>query len=227
MKWIAALIIVLECAAAGVAAAEEKTIITGDQMEIIRNGEKVVFSGNSKVSQGKNVLKARRIVQEKKRDRVEAEGNVTFYTVTQDSEPLNGRAEKAFFNTATGEGELWEGRPSVMYQARASTGPVHLNADRIRISRARQEIQAEGGVEIITSSATALAPRAVFLQNDKKAVLSGQAAQPEIRYKDPEQRGNYFADTITLFMNDRHVIMDGNVNGKIYFVSKSSAVPAR
>ena len=50
---------------AAVAQKEPKTIITGDQMEIGSKGQMVIFTGNAKVSRGKNVLVADRIVQDK------------------------------------------------------------------------------------------------------------------------------------------------------------------
>lgn len=218
---------ILACCAASAAAGprEPDTVITGDQMEIIKGGETVVFSGDARVTRGSDRLSADRLVQNKKGNYIEAFGSVDFKTVTQDNEPVSGRAERGQYHPDQGWGELTEGRPTVVYQSVQSTGPVRLTADRIRFDRKADRINAAGQVEIVTSSATALAPSAVFLQKDRKVVMTGGVPQARIIYTETDRTGDYQADRITVYLDRRRVLMEGRVAGVVSMPDTGAEAP--
>jgi lipopolysaccharide export system protein LptA len=190
-----------------------KTVITGDQMEIIKSGQTVIFTGNSKVVRGDSVLTADKITQDKVNNRVDAEGKVNFKTITRDKEPVSGKAGKITYRPEDGLGEFSSGRPEIWYYVKDTTSPVHLLADTITFDQKKEEIYANGTVEILTSSACAYAPSAVFMQKDKKVLLTGQKQQPRLVYLGEGNPGNYQADKITMFVNQKKVLLEGNVHG--------------
>jgi len=204
------------CSAASVR--QPKAVITGDEMEIIKNGQAVIFSGNAMVKRGDSALKAEKIVHDKTSNTVEATGNVVFDTVTEKNEPLHATGGKARYAVTLGEGELSLDRPHVTWHVRQSTTPVQIFADVIRFDKQQEEITGEGSVEIISSSACAYAPRVMFMQRSNKAFLTG-TPQPKIVYRSGN-RGEYSADSITILMKDHSAELKGNVHGILYDFKK-------
>ena len=170
-------------------AKETKTVITGNEMEIINGGDKVVYSGNSKVVRGFNVLKADKIIQNKKDNIVEAEGNVDFSTLTDDKEKILGSSSEAEFNMKTGKGKLWSGHPTLKYFMKTSTSPVTLEAKTIDFNQKTKEIFAKGDVIIISSSMTAYSPQALFKGKIKQIILTGTNPQPRVIFIDNDKKG--------------------------------------
>jgi lipopolysaccharide assembly outer membrane protein LptD (OstA) len=203
------------CSPVFLAAVEPRTIITGEEMEILKGGQTVLFSGGARVTRGENVLTADRLRQDKKTNRVEAEGRVNFKSYTQERELVLGRSERALYLPADEKGELWEGRPEIQYYAKTSTAPLQLEADRIRFDQKTEEIQASGTVTIVSSSATAHAPEAVFRQRDKTVVLNGTAPQPRVRYLGEKGVSTYQADRITVYIDRKRTFLEGNVHVRV------------
>ncbi|MCX5782481.1 MAG: hypothetical protein NT145_07245, partial [Elusimicrobia bacterium] len=96
-------------------AQEEKTTVTGNEMKIVDGGDKIIYSGNSKVVRGENVLKADKIVRNAKNNVVEASGNVKFLTFNSEKEKISGKSENAKYNIKSGKGQLWNGNPKITY----------------------------------------------------------------------------------------------------------------
>lgn len=195
-----------------------KAIITGDQMEIIKNGKSVVFTGNAVVRQGESSLKAEKIIHNKDSQVAEAYGNIRFTGISNDKEPIEATGEKARYFINSQKGEIWEGRPHVLYHTRESTSPVHIYADRMQFDQQVNEITALGSVEVISSSACAYAPQAFFSQKEKKVVLKGDTQSRIIYYH--EHKGDYTADVITYYVSTRNALLQGNVHGRVYDIKK-------
>lgn len=200
-------------------AKEPKTIITGDQMELIKGGKLVIFQGNARVTRGDSILQADRLVEDKASKMIEASGNIDFKTLSKDRELMEASGEKMRYFTEKEQGELWEGRPHIIYHVKTSTSPVHLRADKIAFDRAKEEIRASGQVEVLTSSASAYAPNALFRQKERKITLDGRP-QPRIVSNDTEHKGDYTADRIFINVDTRNVLLDGNVTAKLYDLTK-------
>jgi len=194
----------------------EKTIITGNEIQIINGGEKVIYSGNSKAVKGDNVLKADKIIQDRSTKMLDAQGSVDFSMYTQDKEQVVGKSENAEFNNKTGKGRLWNGRPKMKYFTKTSTGPVELEAENIDFDQKKNEIFAKGNVIVISSSATAYSPQALFKQRDKQIYLTGDKVQPRVIFIDNDKKGDYYADKITVYTDKKKMYFDNNVSGKIF-----------
>jgi len=197
-------------------AKETKTIITGNEMEIINGGDKVVYNGNSKVVRGDNVLKANKIIQNKTNSTIEASGNVDFATLTEDKERVLGNSENGQFNMKSGKGKLWNGRPTLKYFAKTSTGPIVLEAMTIDFNQKSSEIFAQGNVIVISSSMTAYSPQALFKGKNHEIILTGKNPQPRVIFMENDKKGDYYADKITMYTDKKKIFFDGNVSGKIF-----------
>ena len=208
------------CARAG--ANEPKTIITGEEMNMTGGGNTVVFSGGAKVEKGASELTADKIVQDKKNDRVEAFGNVVFKTINQNGEPMRGSSQKAFYDIDGGRGELSGGKPEILYYMKTSTSPVVLDADDIKFDTDKEELYAKDNVVIITSSATAYAPNAVFIQKEKRIVLTGPSPQPLVIYFEGSRQNKYKADNITFLAGGDRIMLKGNVKAAMTVEDKNA-----
>jgi len=213
MKYYGAVLFVLVFAMP-LSAQEQKTIITGDQMQMKKGGKVLVFTGNAKVTRGNNILQADSMIQDKVSNIVEAAGNIRFQTCSSDKEPIYATSGKARYDISGEKGSLWENRPHIIYYVKDSTGPVHLFADELQFNKKNEEIAGSGQVEILTSSASVYAPSALFLQKEKKMTFSGNP-QPKLIILQEKQQGTYTADRITMLIDRKKVIMEGSVHGKM------------
>jgi len=203
-------------------AKEPKTIITGEQMEMTGGGKTVIFTGAARVVKGVDELTADRIVQDKKNNKVEAEGNVVFKSVSKDNEPFRGSSQKAFYDLNGERGELSGGKPEILYYMKTSTSPVIFRADDITFDNVKQELYGKNNVEIITSSITAYAPEAVLEQKEKKVILTGPVPQPFVIYSEGGRKNRYRADKITFFASGNKVQLKGNVRAVMTVEDKNA-----
>jgi len=205
------------CCAPIYASPEPKTVVTGDKMQIIKDGEQVVFSGNALVKRGRDVLAADKLIENKKDKIIDAYGNVDFNSVTADSEPIRCLAGRGHYAMNLGVGRLWENRPMAIWQALTSTSPVTMQADVIDYDQKKGELDGEGAVNIVSSSGTISSPVVHFFQHEKKLVLVNGAFQPEVTYIQPDSTGRYRADSIVMWINDKKAVFTGNVWGRVLF----------
>lgn len=198
------------------AADDLKTSIVGGSMEIIKGGKQVVFTEGAKVTRGANTLTAEKIVQDKKNNYLEAYGNVNFSGFSNNGERMFMKSGKALYNMSLDTAEMSQGRPEITYYMKESTGPLFVQADNIKLNQKKEEILAVGDVLIISSSATARSPQALFLQKSRIVVLSGKK-QSSIIYteKGKKDKSQYKADKITFLLNEKKTLLDGNVTGRI------------
>jgi len=208
-------------------AKDPKTIITGAQMEITGGGKTVVFSGGARVEKGQSVLTADNIIQDKKNNRVDASGNVVFNTVSSSGEPMKGSSQKAYYDLEGERGELFEGSPEIRYYMKTSTTPVILRAGDITFDTKKEELYAKDKVEIVTSSVTAYAPFAVFVQKEKKITLTGPVPQPQVIYYEGGKPNRYFADSVTFLAGGDRITLKGNVKVMMTVEDKKKGKPGK
>lgn len=211
-----AFISVLAFAAAWAADEGLKTHITGGAMDIRKGGDEIVFTNGAVITRGDSVLKADRVVQDKKNGAVEAFGGVNFRMYTSEHELLLGKGERARYNSEMSVGQLSGGRAKLDYFVKKATAPVEMEADTIDFDRVKEEILGQGDVVIITSSGTATAPRALFEQKGKRMVLTGGERQATLVYgqQSSKDKGKYWADKITFMMNEQKILLEGGVKGR-------------
>jgi lipopolysaccharide assembly outer membrane protein LptD (OstA) len=208
---------VLLCLSAAYAS-QPKFVVTGEQMEIIQNGKKLVFRGNAKVKRGENTLTADEIIQVKENNFVTATGDVKFNAVNANKDLLKGSSEKADYYLTTGKGTLYGKGSELEYfassgPAAGAGAPMKLIADKIDFDQEEKSIFAQTNVRIITSSATAVSTTAKFDDLKKILVLEGTAPRPRLNYKTAGEDGIFSSDKITMFVDEKKVVMEGNVSG--------------
>lgn len=197
-----------------------KTKVTGGSMEIQKGGDVVIFRQGAKVKRGKNTLTCKKIIQFKKKDLIKAFGNIKFEAYTPDDEYITGRSQKAEYNNKLSKGKLWEGRPNINYYVKDSTDTVELTADEVFMDSIKDEIFARGSVEIITSSASTYSSRALFKQEDKTLFLDGRP-QPKLIYIEDGKENIFNADEITLYLENKKIIMINDVTAKVITEDKN------
>ncbi|MCX5781964.1 MAG: hypothetical protein NT145_04585, partial [Elusimicrobia bacterium] len=79
-----------------------------------------------------------------------------------------------------------------------------------------EEIYAKGKVSVISSSVTSYSPETVFKQKERIIIMTGKNPQPQVIYKQEENKGDYKADKITFFLDKRKIFFENNVSGKVY-----------
>jgi lipopolysaccharide export system protein LptA len=87
-----------------------------------------------------------------------------------------------------------------------------MYADYIDFNQKQEEMHGSGSVEIITSSASAYAPDAVFLHKENRLTFTG-TPQPKLVFSQDKQKGTYTADKITIYMDTKKTHMEGSVHG--------------
>jgi hypothetical protein len=58
---------------------KEKTVVTGDRMEIKKSGEKTIVKGNAKIVRSSNTVTSDKMTYYKNNSNVDASGNVVFF----------------------------------------------------------------------------------------------------------------------------------------------------
>ena len=194
----------------------DRTVITGDIMEILRSGETTVSKGNSKAVNGRNTIKSDKMTYNKKDSYVSASGNVRLYSRTDDDEPLEARGDFANYSLQLQQGKLWGKKINVKYFLKDSD-KWELNAKEAVIDRNIETLSAYKDVEIITSSGTIYSDNAVF---DKKtfsltAVKENKRPVADVIYDG--KKGLYEADEMIFYnsKNDKKIVMNGGVKGRI------------
>ena len=100
--------------------------------------------------------------------------------------------------------------------------PVVLDADDIKFDTDKEELYAKDNVVIITSSATAYAPNAVFIQKEKRIVLTGPSPQPLVIYFEGSRQNKYKADNITFLAGGDRIMLKGNVKAAMTVEDKNA-----
>lgn len=194
----------------------DKTVITGDVMEVFRSGDVTVSKGNSKAVGGRNVIKSDKMTYDKKKSFVSASGNVRLYSKNDDGEPLEARGDFAEYNLSAQLGRLWGRKTNLKYFPKDSD-KLELNAKEVRIDKNLETLSAYKDVEIITSSGTIYSDNAVF---DKKtsgltAVKENKRPVADVTYDG--RKGLYEADKMIFYnsKDEKKIVMNGSVKAKI------------
>jgi lipopolysaccharide export system protein LptA len=206
----------LFCCAAFAQGLKDKTVITGDVMEVLRSGETTVSKGNSKAVNGRNTIKSDKMVYNKKSSFVSASGNVRLYSKTDDGEPLEAKGDFADYNLSLQRGKLWGKKTNLKYFPKGGD-KMEVNSKELLIDRNLETLSAYKDVEIVTSSGTIYSDNAVFDKKTSslKAVKEKKRPLADVIYDG--RKGRYVADEMIFYnsKDDKKIAMTGNVKGKI------------
>jgi lipopolysaccharide assembly outer membrane protein LptD (OstA) len=200
----------------------KKTIITGDEMEIRRSGDITISRGNSKAVNGRNTIEAHKMTYDKKKEFVDASGNVKLFSKTDEGEPIKAYGEFASYDLKSEKGKLWGKKTFVEYFMKDSKSPLLLNAKEVELDKNLETLSAYKDVEIITTSGTIVSDNAVFDKKSSSIVTVKDEKRPVADVYYDGRKGLYEADKMIFYNSDKNkkIVMNGSVTGKIEMEDK-------
>ena len=197
--------------------ASNKTVVTGNEMEIRKAGDIAISRGNSKAVNNKNTIEADIMTYDKIRELVDASGNVKLFSKTDEGELVKAYGDFAAYNMKEEKGRLWGKKTFVEYFMKDSEKPLMLNAEEIDLDKNLKKLYAHKNVEIITTSGTIVSDNAVFDKKTYSVVMIKDEKRPVADVYYDGRRGLYEADMMTFYNADdkKKIIMTGQVTGKI------------
>lgn len=190
---------------------QENLIITGDSMELVDHGEKVIFKGGVKLERVHSMMMGDEMIYHKKTGIINIKGNVKL-RLRNESDVLLARCLEAVYSEKDDTGRMW-GNLEIVRTSGDEFGQVNMYAEKLAFDGQKEEWLATKNVHIVQYQTESWSDRAQFLHREEKMILSGR--RPLMRRKDEESMGEYTADTITILYRDKRMILDGNVQGWI------------
>ena len=196
---------------------QDKTVITGKEMEIKKSGDVIVSRGDSKAVSGRNIIKSDEMTYDKKKSLVTAAGNVRLFSKTDEGEPVEAYGGFAKYYTDTDKGKLWGKGTKIKYHMKSSEKPLLLKAGEIYIDKNLETLSAYIDVEVITSSGVIYSDNAVFDKKSDRVIMEKDKKRPVADVIYDERKGLYEADTMIFYNADdnKKIVMKGDVTGKI------------
>jgi lipopolysaccharide assembly outer membrane protein LptD (OstA) len=204
------------------AAQGKQTVITGDEMEVLKGGDITVSKGNSKAVNGDNTVTADKMTYDKKKSLVSASGRVKLYSKSSDGSPVEASGDYAKYNLGASAGELFGKKADLKYGVKNSDSPLVLKAGEIRINAKNETLSARGEVEIITSSGTIYSDNAVFDKKSSSLLAVKELKRPAADVIYDGRKGFYEADEMVFYnsADNKKIVMSGSVKGKMHMEDK-------
>jgi len=195
----------------------DKTVVTGDVLEVLKSGEIIISKGGSKAVSGKNTVKADEMTYNRKDSILSAVGNVRIFSKTDENEPVEAYGSYADYNMEAGRGKLWGDKTNVKYFMKTSSAPLILNAREIVLNRNLETIDAYKNVEVITSSGVIYSDNALFEKKNEAVYFNKGEKRPVADVNYDGRKGVYEADKMTFYNSDKNkkIVMSGSVEAKI------------
>ncbi|MCL2485632.1 MAG: hypothetical protein FWF00_06160 [Endomicrobia bacterium] len=199
-----------------------KTVVTGDILEVLQSGEKIISKGRSKAVNDKNTVTADKMTYIRKDSVLTAAGNVKIFSKTDDGEPVEAYGSYAKYNIETGQGKVWGAKTSIKYYLKTSTAPFILKAHEIILNGNKETITAYKNVEVITSSGVIYSDNALFEKKNEAVYFNKDNKRPSADVHYDGRKGFYEADKMTFYNSDdnKKIVMSGSVAAKIEMEDK-------
>lgn len=196
------------------------TQIKGARMEIINKGETVIFSGGVRMTRGTDVLTAKKMTTDKKRENINAIGNVKLTRTLPQGEKWQGFGKKGFYNTVKGTGYLLGGmkKAHVIYTEVLSstmTRKIDIYSQRFDFSRPKEKSVAKGKVygksrDPETNELHEFwSDKAEYFRGEKKITLSGKS-QPKVRQSKGKTEKIITGDVIFYYIDTERFVSEGD-----------------
>ncbi|MDR3111727.1 MAG: hypothetical protein LBU55_00950 [Elusimicrobiota bacterium] len=196
---------------------EKKTILTGDTMEILNNGEIAISKGNSKAINGGTIITADKMAFNEKNSTVKANGNVKMVSQTQDKLPIVAKGKTVFYSLKSQMGSFSGDMSQIEYFVKNSTVPASLKAKSIYVDKNNENAVAFKNVEVFTSSGAITSDNAFYFKKHSAVLFKKDAKRPIADVFYDGKKGKYEADAMVFYNlnNSKKIIMYGNIVGKI------------
>lgn len=196
---------------------KQKTEITSDKVVVKNKGQVAYFKGNAKVTRGKYNITSNEMVYYKNTEDIEAQGEVNFFVVNEDSSTIKAQSGNARYNTKKLNGKMWGNNPIVEYNIKNSTDTIYLYMDTLYLNDNFKSAKAVDNVRIISSSGTIKADNALLNKQDNSLFMQKDKNKPQVNVWKEDKTAEFKADEILLLYDKKTVKMDKNVEGKIIF----------
>jgi lipopolysaccharide assembly outer membrane protein LptD (OstA) len=200
-----------------------KTIITGNEMEVIKAGEITILRGNSKAVTDGNVMTASKMIYDKKKSILSAFDNVMLLSKMQNGERFEMCGNSAHYYVNDKKGKFWGDNTVAKYfvQNSSSTPSITLYAQEIYIDRNLETLNAFDDVTIETSSGIVCSDNAIFNGKTLNAIFRKCKKRPTVCVS-YDKKGFYEADEMIFNIagDNKKIIMNGTVVGKIQMEDK-------
>jgi len=188
--------------------------ITGERMEILKRGEITRFLGKVRMVSGKDVVTTDRLEHFEKKNCVIGKGNVHLTAHTEESIRLEANSEQVTYDLKNKKTVL-TGNPEVVgINEESPEDKTILEGEVIQLFGNEKRIRVEEGARVEHGEITGTCKFLDYDYETKRIVLSGDS--PHIYQDNGEIKSDCSADTITMFINEKRVIMEGNVKAHIY-----------
>ncbi|MDR2066779.1 MAG: hypothetical protein LBP57_02955 [Endomicrobium sp.] len=195
----------------------EKTVITGDTMEIKNAGKVTISKGHSVAVNEYSIVNADEMSYDKEKSLISAKGSVKLFSKTQELEPVEVYGNYSNYNPKTQKGKVW-GNALIKYLVNNSTAPLVLRAKEIYVDKSKQTLDARNNVVVTTSSGTIYADNGNFDKKTLRVVFKKDKKKPLAHVLSDGKKGVYEADEMIFYHSkndDKRIIMKGSVLGKI------------
>ena len=192
----------------------EPVNITGERMEVLRKGEITRFLGNVKLIRGKDIITCDIMEHYNKENYVIGKGNVRLTAYPEESIRVETFSEGLNYNVNSKDTILTGNPELIRIDEENPEDRVKMEGEVINLFEKEKRVHVEGDARVESGEMTATGKLLDYDDETKKIVLSGNS--PHI-YQDNEQaRGDYSAEVITIFIEEKRVIMEGKVKASIY-----------
>jgi lipopolysaccharide transport protein LptA len=198
------------------APAQSDATISSDEMELINNGERTVFSGHVVLTRTPYVLTADKMTRYKD-GIVEGEGHIVGSWSQDKGEKTQATGQQARYNPQAQTTELW-GHPKLSHWESASdTAPLEVTTQRFIVYHDKRQLHAVDDVKIRRADTfLAQSDRAQFDETTKILSLWCQGQnQTVIDFKDPKGSGHFLSDRARLYVSPKRAQLLDRVTGHI------------
>ncbi|MDR0723748.1 MAG: hypothetical protein LBF23_00995 [Endomicrobium sp.] len=195
----------------------EKTVITGDTMEIKNAGKLTVSKGHSVAINENTIINADEMSYDKENSLISAKGNVKLLSKTKKLEPIEVYGKYSNYNPNTQKGKIC-GDVLIKYFVNNSTSPLLLCAKEVYVDKNSQTLNACNDVVVVTSSGTIYADNGSFDKKTSGIIFKKDKKRPVAHVLSSGNKGKYEADEMFFYNSkndEKKIVMKGSVLGKI------------
>ncbi|MFQ5866960.1 MAG: LptA/OstA family protein [bacterium] len=193
---------------------KEPVNITGERMEVLRRAEITRFLGNVRLIREKDVITSDIMEHYEKKNYIIGKGNVHVITYPEESIRMEAFSDRLTYNVNSNESILTGNPELIRIDEENPEDRVKVEGEVIKLFGKEKRIHVEGDARVEHGEITATGKVLDYDYETKRIVLSGDS--PHI-YQDNEQvKGDYWAEVITMFIDEERVTMEGNVKASIY-----------
>lgn len=188
--------------------------ITGERMEVLRRAGITRFLGNVKLVRGKDIITCDIMEHYDKENYVIGKGNVRLTAYPEESIRLEAFSDRLNYNVNSKDTTLTGNPELIRIDEENPEDRVKMGGEVINLFEKEKRVHVEGNARVEHGEMTGTGKLLDYNDETKKIVLSGNS--PHI-YQDNEQvRGDYSAELITIFIDEKRVTMEGKVKAFIY-----------